>query len=67
MTPKYSAQWWEKVTARREPISTEHDAPTTTGSIAPIDQPEIPQTKTKTRKSVAGKPTCGSSLGYVAH
>jgi hypothetical protein len=46
MTPKYSAQWWEKVTAKGQPISAEH-APPTSSWIAPVDQPEIPQKKAK--------------------
>jgi hypothetical protein len=50
MTPKYSAQWWEKVTARAQPIGAEHDARPATGLIAPTDQPEIQQKKTKPPK-----------------
>jgi hypothetical protein len=53
MTPKYSAQWWEKVTARPRPIEAKHDAPsTTTCSIAPMDQRGNSANKTKARESV---------------
>jgi hypothetical protein len=49
MTPKYSAEWWEKVTA--QPIKP-NDIPPNTCSVAPLDETEIPQTKTKPRKSL---------------
>jgi hypothetical protein len=48
MTPKYSAQWWEKVTAT--PQSAERDAPPTTYSDSRL---EMPQAKTKQRKASA--------------
>jgi hypothetical protein len=62
MTPKYSAQWWEKVTARAQPISAEHDAAPTTGSIAPIDKPEIQKNET----IQASKALDGRGLGQVS-
>jgi hypothetical protein len=50
MTPKYSAQWWEKVTAA--PQNPERDAKPTTCSDNPLDEPEMPQAKTKQRKAL---------------
>jgi hypothetical protein len=48
MTPKYSAQWWEKVAARPQQTATEQDERPTASS----DNSETPQLKTKPRKSV---------------
>jgi hypothetical protein len=51
MTPKYSAQWWEKVAARPQQTPPEHDAPPTACSMDAREVPETAVEKTKPRKS----------------
>jgi hypothetical protein len=51
MTPKYSAQWWEKVAARPQQSPPEHDAPPTACSMDAREVPETAVEKTKPRKS----------------
>jgi len=48
MTPKYSAQWWEKVAAR--PQQTRSDQDTLYSGFS--DESEKPNQKTKRRKPV---------------
>jgi hypothetical protein len=40
MTPKYSAQWWEKFAARPQQETPEHDAPATAFSIYVSGEPQ---------------------------
>jgi hypothetical protein len=52
MTPKYSAQWWEKFAARPHQETPEHDAPATACSIYISGESKTAAPKIKQRKSV---------------
>jgi hypothetical protein len=55
MTPKYSAQWWEKFAARPQQETPEHDAPATAFSIYVSGEPQTAASKIKQRKSVCSE------------
>jgi hypothetical protein len=55
MTPKYSAQWWEKVAAQPQQTPPEENEPSTAISFGSSGESETQQLKIKRRKLVREK------------
>jgi hypothetical protein len=53
MTPKYSAQWWEKVAARPQQTPPEEEALQTPGLDGPSSSRENPRIKRKTKQEAS--------------